>query len=111
MLSGWSKITYINKFQMAIINISKAKCLEWKPVRRIESLLLRFVPSLGYNTTGLKVDYKGKQGDEMSLSLTELPRGDRSHRNVGQVLQQPFLNHQSTGNSPGRPGHSRVCRL
>lgn len=63
-----------------IIKISKAKPLELKPVERsIESLLLRFVlEAWGVIQQDLKIDFEGEKGDEMILSLTELPRGGQT---------------------------------
>lgn len=74
-----------------IIVISKAKLLEVKQVRSIESMLLRFVPEAwGVIRQGLKIE--GKKGDEMILSLVELPQGNvDSTGNSGWVLQQAFL--------------------
>lgn len=63
-----------------IIKISKAKPLELKPVERsIESLLLRFVlEAWGVIQQDLKIDFEGEKGDEMILSLAELPRGGQT---------------------------------
>lgn len=85
-----------------IIIISKAKLLEVKQVRSIESMLLRFVPEAwGVIRQGLKIE--GKKGDEMILSLVELPQGNvNSTGNSVRVLQQAFLySSEHPRNSPG----------
>lgn len=74
--------------------------MEVKQVRSIE--LLRFVPEAwGVIRQGLKIE--GKKGDEMILSLVELPQGNvNSTGNSVRVLQQAFL--YSSEHPPNSPG-------
>lgn len=95
-----------------LIIISKAKLLEVKQVKSIESMLLRFVPEAwGVIRQGLKIE--GKKGDEMILSLVELPQGNvDSTSNSGWVLQQAFLySSEHPPNSPGGGSHAAIQAL